>query len=197
MPAPNGNQHAKGNRGSKGSPKYKPEYAAQAASKKGKRGRPSKYSSTVIPVVRGLVALGKTDAEIAEVLGIGETTFYDWKKAHPEFSVALEHSKELINAQIEATMIQRALGYEREVEKVSHGRKVKIKEYYPPDVGAGKFLMQTRMPEQYREVREERKVHDVDKEWLRWLEKMDERDLLEREQRKLIPVIAATNAEVV
>jgi hypothetical protein len=55
-------------------------------------GRPTKYTEALLPVVSDLVLRGLTDVEIAQVVGIGEKTLYQWKLAHPEFKQALERS---------------------------------------------------------------------------------------------------------
>ncbi|MDQ3706389.1 MAG: hypothetical protein M3437_14465 [Chloroflexota bacterium] len=49
---------------------------------------------------------------------------------------------------LEATMVMRANGFERKIEKATaSGRKVVINEYFPPETAAGKFLLQHRRPE--------------------------------------------------
>jgi hypothetical protein len=113
-------------------------------------GRPTKYSEALLPVVSALVLRGLTDVEIAQVAGIGEKTLYQWKLAHPEFKQALERSKEVANEKVEQSLIMRALGFEREVEKVSGGRVLKFTEYFPPDLSAIRLWLRNRMPEVYR-----------------------------------------------
>jgi hypothetical protein len=68
MPAPKGNQNAKGNRG--GRPTlYKPAYAAQAAK---------------------ACQAGFTDQELADLFGVAVSTISAWKAEHVEFSDALK-----------------------------------------------------------------------------------------------------------
>jgi uncharacterized protein YjcR len=79
---------------------------------------------------------GLTDAEIAEVLGVSEPTIHAWKLKHEEFALALKRTKDEANAIVEASLFKRANGFEKEVEKVFHtGKRMKVKEYFPPDVG--------------------------------------------------------------
>jgi hypothetical protein len=87
------------------------------------------------------------------VLGVCEKTIHSWKIRHEEFATALARGKETMNALVEESLVQRALGFEREVEKVSGGRTLKIKEYFPPDVAAARIWLQNRMPEVYRETK--------------------------------------------
>lgn len=118
------------------------------------RGRPTKYDPRYIPIVRELVLRGLIDVEIAEMLQIDESTLYDWKLRHADFSQAMKRSKELVCDRLEATMVMRANGFERKVEKATaSGRKVVINEYFPPETAAGKFLLQHRRPEVFRERR--------------------------------------------
>jgi hypothetical protein len=56
-----------------------------------------------------------------------------------------------------------------EVEKATaSGKKVKIKEYYPPDVGALRLWLQNRMPEAYREKIEQKRVLSADDAFLKF-----------------------------
>jgi hypothetical protein len=77
-------------------------------------GRPIKYSEKLIPAVSALVLRGLTDVEIAQVIGIAVRTLYAWKLAHPDFAQTLQRSKDVVNEQVEATLIQKALGFERD-----------------------------------------------------------------------------------
>jgi hypothetical protein len=65
---------------------------------KTKMGRPTKYSEKLNPAVSALVIRGLTDIEIAQVLGIGVRTLYDWRVAHPEFAQTLQRSKDMMVA---------------------------------------------------------------------------------------------------
>lgn len=143
----------------------------------------SKYHPSIIPVVKNLCARGMIDVEIAQTLGIGETTLYRWKKDHPEFAVAMERSKELVNEQVENAIIQRALGFS------------KGEEYYPPDVAAGKFWLQHRMPDVYRERSEHNFNVNINEGFLKLLEDVEKRGKAERVQ--LIDRDGAVDADTV
>ena len=166
MPAPRGNQFANGNRGGKGGPsKFQPEY---------------------IEIATRLCERGLTDEDIAEALGVSHRTIHSWKRQHEEFAAALKRTKGQVNAIVEASLFKRANGFEHEVEKATaSGKKVKIKEYFPPDVAAQRLWLQNRMPEVYREVKEIKSVQSVDQAFLRFLERMDAKAKLERESGNL------------
>ena len=167
MPAPTGNQYAKANKGGKGGPsKFKPEY---------------------IEIATRLCERGLTDAEIAEVLGVSEPTIHSWKLKHEEFALALTRSKEQANAIVEASLFKRANGFEREVDKATaSGKKVTIKEYFPPDVAAQRLWLQNRMPEVYREKVEQKHTLSSDDAFLKFLEHLDDQGRAKREQKQLV-----------
>lgn len=112
-----------------------------------------------------------TDAQIAEKMGISPSTFYEWKKGFPEISEALKAGKAPVNIELEDTAFDLALGrcrveevvteifYEgvdaegNPIEKSRHVRKV-VRQL-PPNATTQIFLMKNRMPDKYREKREE------------------------------------------
>jgi hypothetical protein len=160
MAAQKGNQYAKGNPGGcGGKTKYRPEY---------------------VSITRNLCARGLTDAEIADVLEVAETTLHAWKLKHEEFAEALRRTKGEANAIVEASLYKRANCFHYETERVTHGRKVVVKEYALPDVGAQRLWLQNRMPEVYREQKEVKHQLSMDDAFLKFLDKMDERAKLER-----------------
>ena len=163
----------------------KAKQKAQLPAKRG-RGRPTKYDPRYIPVVRGLVLRGLIDVEIAKMLQIDESTLYDWKLRHADFSQAMQRSKELVCDRLEATMVMRANGFERKVEKATaSGRKVVINEYFPPETSAGKFLLQHRRPEVFREQREVKQLVGIEQGFLTFLQQLDDKAKLERETGNL------------
>lgn len=143
----------------------------------------SKYHPRLIPVVSQLCARGMIDVEIAEILGIAEQTLYKWKKAHPDFALAMTRSKELVNEQVENAIIKRALGFQNG------------EDYFPPDVAAGKFWLQHRMPEVYRERSEHNVNVNINEGFLKLLEDVEKRGKVERVQ--LIDRSGAVDADTV
>lgn len=55
---------------------------------------------------------GLTDEQIAENIGIANSTLYDWKNKFSEFSEALKKGKDVADRQVENALFKRALGYE-------------------------------------------------------------------------------------
>lgn len=155
-----------------------------------KAGQPTKYDTGLIPIVKALVERGLINREIADTLGIDEKTLYNWKREHEEFALALKRSKELIDEQVEASLIMKANGYERKVQKATaSGRVVTVTEYFPPDVSAQKFWLERRKPELYREQKDVNVKHGVEEGFLRFLERMDAKAKVERETGDLPPLL--------
>lgn len=135
MPAPKGNQYAKGNRGGKGGPaKYKASFADQALK---------------------ACEAGFTDKELADLFGVNEATINAWKMAHQEFGRALKAGKSVADDRVERTLYHRAIGYEHEDVHVSnHQGKITLtplRKYYPPDTTAAIFWLKNRRRDDWRD----------------------------------------------
>ena len=79
---------------------------------KRRAGRPPIYEEAFCPRARKLALLGLTEVEIAEQFGISPDTIQEWKAKHREFSVALEDGKAPADAEVAASLYQRAIGYD-------------------------------------------------------------------------------------
>lgn len=72
----------------------------------------SKYLTHVEPkleLIEGWARDGLTDERIANNLGIGVRTLYEYKSKYPQFSQALKKGKELIDYQVEKALLNKAL----------------------------------------------------------------------------------------
>lgn len=134
MPAPKGNQFAVGNKGGGRPSSYKPEYAE---------------------VARKIMLLGATDAELADVLGVSETTINAWKHEHEEFFESLKKGKMIADANVADRLYQRAMGYEHpEIDiRVVNQEIVEtpITKIYAPDPTAAIFWLKNRRPDVWRD----------------------------------------------
>lgn len=130
--------------------------------KKHAGGRPSGYDAKVhVPWGRSLAKRGCTDAEIAEAFGIGASTLYGWKGAHPEFREALKESKGSADEAVVESLYNRACGRCKRTTKKkrevldSDGRKVTltevVEETLPPDTTAMIYWLKNRQPELWRD----------------------------------------------
>jgi transposase-like protein len=119
-------------------------------------GRKTKFSSEVVEISKKLAKEGCTDEEIAERLGIGIRTLYDWKKKYPQFMQALKENKDYFDSRVEDALLKRALGYEYEETEIiatKDGKTSKVKKtkkVIPPDTTAIIFWLKNRQPGKWR-----------------------------------------------
>lgn len=114
-------------------------------------------------IVKSMVRKGWTNDEIADHIGITQSTFYEWQKKHPEFSEVLKEPKEYCVAKVENAVFARATGIEKaihEKETVTvekDGKKtVTTTEkdgvcYYPPDTRAAIFYLTNRAVKDWKQ----------------------------------------------
>jgi transcriptional regulator with XRE-family HTH domain len=118
---------------------------SEKTSEKHAGGRPTVYNKRMCKIAYGFAALHLTDREIAEKMGIAESTLTLWKKNYPEFSASIHAGKEALNDNVEKSLYELATGYEKEVERVTKdGDIVTVKEYYPPQTRACEFYLMNR-----------------------------------------------------
>ena len=99
---------------------------------------------------------GKTNQEIAGKMGIGVSTLYEWLNKHIEIVEALKVSKEVVDDQVEDTLLKRALGYmstETRTETYKDGsiKVITTTKEILPDVTAQIFWLKNRRREQWRD----------------------------------------------
>ncbi len=123
-----------------------------------------KYESHVEPkifLVECWARDGLTDEQIAKNLGVGYSTFREYKSKHPALLAALKKGKEVIDFEVENALLKRALGYEFSEEKVEieqnakgtilSRKVVQTVKQIPPDVGAAAFWLKNRKPDKWRD----------------------------------------------
>lgn len=135
--------------------------------------RPGRYESDVKPRLIEAEAWardGLTLAQIAHNLGIAEKTLYDYKRQYSEFSQALKKGKEVVDIEVENSLLKRAHGYEyREVTEElmdvidEQGNRQKrlvvtkvVTKQVAPDVTAEIFWLKNRKPNDWRDK------HDIE-----------------------------------
>jgi predicted DNA-binding protein (UPF0251 family) len=55
---------------------------------------------------------GLTDGQIAQNMGISESTFYEWKRTYPEISEALKKGRDVVASIVENATMKNAKGYD-------------------------------------------------------------------------------------
>ena len=126
--------------------------------------RPNKYVTHVAPRLSEIadwVRNGATDEEIAARLKIGKSAFYEYKREFSEFSDILKETKEFVDAEVENSLLKRALGYQYDEitrERNALGEIVVTKvvtKQVVPDTTAQIFWLKNRRPKQWRDKQSE------------------------------------------
>ena len=121
-----------------------------------------KYHEWLIPekllIVEGWARDGLTDEQIAENIGIGVSTLYDWKNKFLEFSEALKKGKEVVDRQVENALLKKALGYEYKEIKIEENKgsykKTTVIKHIPPDTTAQIFWLKNRKKDVWGDKKE-------------------------------------------
>lgn len=120
-------------------------------------GRPTKYLPAYNDLVQKAALLGMTDAEMADFLGVAESTLYLWSKEHPSFSEARKAGKAQADAKVAESLYRAALGggtvTETREEVDAEGNPVvrKVVKELPANVTAQIFWLKNRQPRQWRD----------------------------------------------
>lgn len=105
-----------------------------------------------LELVRGWARDGDTEEIIAKKLGIGRSTLTRWKHDYPQFAEALRKGKEVIDREVENSLLKAALGYEYEEQAVTNkGEVVTIRKYQHPNTTAMIFWLKNRKPQEWRD----------------------------------------------
>lgn len=118
-------------------------------------GRPTSYDTSFCVVAHEMMQAGATDRELADALGISESSLYLYKHKHPEFSQSMKLGKETADDRVEMSLYRRAVGYRYDTVKVMQFEGVVVVEPYvefvPPDVGAAKMWLTNRRSHEWRD----------------------------------------------
>ncbi len=121
--------------------------------------RKPKYDSAYhVEQISELTRKGHTDKDIAKILGIHESTLYDWRNKYPELSEAVAQSRRARSQKhCIPKMMKRAKGYQYREKYYARdpetGKMKLVKEivkHMPPDVAALKFFL-THDLEEYKD----------------------------------------------
>lgn len=117
--------------------------------------RPSMFNEQIKEKMLELYEKGKTDKQVAEIIGVSEKTINNWKGKHPEFLQTLREMKQVADGLVEASLFARATGYSHPEEKVFQYEGCIIThettKHYPPDVTAAIFWLKNRQPKDWKD----------------------------------------------
>lgn len=132
--------------------------AVMKSSQKKAVGRPSVFSEKVIGKIIELYGQGKTEEQVANIIGIHKDTLRKYKQRDQDFFFSSREAKALADEMVEASLFTRAIGYNHPEERVfcyqgeiyTH----QSEKHYPPDTNAAVFWLKNRRPEVWKD-----KVH--------------------------------------
>ena len=118
-------------------------------------GRPTKYKPEFCELARKTAEIGAIDGEIANIIGVAESTLNLWKEEHPEFSEALKAGKAVADSKVQKSLYHRATGYENQAVKIFQNEGQTFEhaytERYPPDPTSCIFWLKNRQKDQWRD----------------------------------------------
>lgn len=119
-----------------------------------KKGRPSKFSDALKDTIIGLYKEGKTDKQVASIIGVSVRVIQNWKGKYPNFLHSIRNAKQIADELIVASLFSRAVGYSHPEEKIlnvdGQVERVSTTRHYPPDTKAIIYWLQNRQPTQWR-----------------------------------------------
>jgi hypothetical protein len=117
----------------------------EAQDEPNKGGRPTKYKEAFNDQVFEMALLGLSDSQMANIIGITEQTFNNWKTEHPMFFESLTQGKENADGKVARAMYKRALGLTIIEEALTKdGQVVQLRKELPPDTPAAKHWLANR-----------------------------------------------------
>lgn len=139
------------------------------------KGAPPKYNALYHDDwAWSMAAMGATNDEIADAIGVSKRTIIRWEKEHESFGKALAEGKGVSDAKVIRSLYQRATGYDYteekkiiEYDKDGNVKPVKVEKttkHIPPDVGAQCFWLKNRQKGKWADRPEYNAVEMVEEE---------------------------------
>lgn len=123
--------------------------------KKNKGGAKGKYEYWLtedgLTLLTGWARDGLTDEQIANNMGIGTSTLYEYKNRFQELSEALKKGKEVVDIEVENALLKRAMGYTYKEQVIKDGYVVEVEKVMHPDTTAQIFWLKNRKPAVWRD----------------------------------------------
>lgn len=118
-------------------------------------GRPTAYKPEYNEQARKLCLLGYTDVELADFFEVCEATIHNWKKDHDGFLESIKAGKEIADAEVAASLYERACGYSHDEDKVFNHQGepliVKTRKHYPPDPTSAAIWLNNRQRARWKQ----------------------------------------------
>ena len=112
---------------------------------------------------------GMTQKDMAKALGVGYTSFRNYKEEYPELQEAIDRGQISAVQEVEGALFKRAIGYEYEEEteelKNIDGKKTafkrKVKKHQAGDTLAMMYYLNNRAPDKWKARREDKGDTDM------------------------------------
>lgn len=107
-------------------------------------------------LLEGWARDGLTKEQIANNIGIGRTTLYEWEQKEPNIANTLKKGREVADYEVENALFKRAIGYtikvnEQKVDKDGCIHDLVKDVHVPPDTTAQIFWLKNRKPDKWRD----------------------------------------------
>ncbi len=120
-----------------------------------------------LALIKGWARKGLTDEQIAHNIGISRKTLAEWKNKYSDIGNALKKGKEVVDYEVENSLLQKALGKKETVKKAIKVKEVLYKDgkrlkeiehveiaeeeiYIPPDTAAIIFWLKNRKRNEWK-----------------------------------------------
>ena len=112
-----------------------------------------------LTLLEGWARDGLIDEQIAHNMKINVSTLYDYKKKYPKISEALKKGKEVVDYEVENSLLKKALGYTKVLNKQKVTNLGDVIDYTEeihvvPDTTAMIYWLNNRKPKQWRNKQE-------------------------------------------
>lgn len=125
-----------------------------------KVGGQTKLTKELKTVMINLALEGRTNLQIASLIGICEKTVYNWFNVDAELVQAIKDAKSKSDENVERSLLERASGYSHKAVKIHYdsdrGKFVEKEyvEHFPPDPTSMIFWLKNRQPGKWRDKQE-------------------------------------------
>jgi transposase-like protein len=106
-------------------------------------------------LARKCALLGATNAELADILDVNDSTIERWMREHREFGEAVRAGRQEADADVASRLYERATGYSHAEEKIfcnagGQVTRVRTRRHYPPNTAAAIHWLKCRQPQVWR-----------------------------------------------
>lgn len=91
-------------------------------------GRPTAYLPEYAQQATKYCLLGATDAQLADLFDVSETTINNWKSEFPEFLESIRAGKRVADAEVAASLFNRARGAQYTTQQAFKVKRIKFNE---------------------------------------------------------------------